>query len=40
MVDPEGEQLRANALAMKEIFGNVELSNKCLDEFTQSIENI
>ncbi|TYI25198.1 hypothetical protein ES332_A05G034600v1 [Gossypium tomentosum] len=40
MVDPEGEQLRANALAMKEIFGNVELSNKCLDEFTQLIENI
>ncbi|MFQ6638447.1 hypothetical protein Gotur_016998 [Gossypium turneri] len=32
MVDPEGEQLRANALAMKEIFGNVELSNKCLDD--------
>ncbi|XP_040968584.1 UDP-glycosyltransferase 91C1-like, partial [Gossypium hirsutum] len=40
MVDPEGEQLRANALAMKEIFGNEELSNKCLCEFTQAIENI
>ncbi|XVE97953.1 hypothetical protein REPUB_Repub03eG0063300 [Reevesia pubescens] len=38
MVDPEGEQLRANAYAMKEIFGNVELSNKYLDEFTRSIE--
>ncbi|MBA0564545.1 hypothetical protein Golob_009481 [Gossypium lobatum] len=23
MVDPEGKQLRANALAIKEIFGNV-----------------
>ena len=25
MVDPEGEHLRANAYAMKEIFGNIEL---------------
>ncbi|XWS70035.1 hypothetical protein CRYUN_Cryun03dG0014600 [Craigia yunnanensis] len=38
MVDPQGSQLRANAYAMKEIFGNVELSNKYLDEFTRSIE--
>ncbi|XVE65187.1 hypothetical protein DITRI_Ditri07aG0161000 [Diplodiscus trichospermus] len=38
MVDPEGEYLRANAYAMKEIFGNEELSTKYLDEFTRSIE--
>ncbi|XP_022756435.1 UDP-glycosyltransferase 91C1-like [Durio zibethinus] len=38
MVDPQGSQLRANAYAMKEIFGNVELSNKYLDEFTRSME--
>ncbi|XWS72206.1 hypothetical protein CRYUN_Cryun02cG0020400 [Craigia yunnanensis] len=38
MVDPEGEHLRANAYAMKEIFGNVELSNRYLDEFTRAIE--
>ncbi|XVF35063.1 hypothetical protein REPUB_Repub18cG0112600 [Reevesia pubescens] len=38
MVDPQGEQLRANAHAMKEVFANVELSNKYLDEFTRSIE--
>ncbi|XVF88801.1 hypothetical protein PTKIN_Ptkin19aG0080600 [Pterospermum kingtungense] len=38
MVDPEGEQIRANAYAMKEIFGNAELSNKYLEEFSRSIE--
>ncbi|KAK6248724.1 hypothetical protein QUC31_020289 [Theobroma cacao] len=38
MVDPEGEPLRANASAVKEIFSSVELSNKYLDEFTRSIE--
>ncbi|XVF88797.1 hypothetical protein PTKIN_Ptkin19aG0080200 [Pterospermum kingtungense] len=38
MVDPEGEQIRANACTMKEIFGNVELSKKYLEEFSQSIE--
>ncbi|XVF48965.1 hypothetical protein PTKIN_Ptkin03bG0230500 [Pterospermum kingtungense] len=38
VVDPEGSQLRENAHAMKEIFGNVELGNKYLDEFTRSIE--
>ncbi|OMO68132.1 UDP-glucuronosyl/UDP-glucosyltransferase [Corchorus capsularis] len=38
MVDPEGEQIRQNAKAMKEIFGNVELSNKYLEEFTKCIE--
>ncbi|KAK6248722.1 hypothetical protein QUC31_020287 [Theobroma cacao] len=38
MVDPEGEPLRANAYAVKEIFSSVELSNKYLNEFTRSIE--
>lgn len=38
MVDKEGEQLRANAWAMKEIFGNVNLNNKYLDEFTHLLE--
>ncbi|XVF88804.1 hypothetical protein PTKIN_Ptkin19aG0080900 [Pterospermum kingtungense] len=38
MVDPKGEQIRANAYAMKEIFGNAELSNKYLEEFSRSIE--
>ncbi|KAE8682584.1 putative UDP-Glycosyltransferase superfamily protein [Hibiscus syriacus] len=40
MVDQEGEQLRANAHAMKEIVGSVELSNKYLYEFTQLLENL
>ncbi|KAK8581823.1 hypothetical protein V6N13_144823 [Hibiscus sabdariffa] len=35
MVDPE---LRVNADAMKEIFGNIELSNKYLNEFTRALE--
>ncbi|XVF88798.1 hypothetical protein PTKIN_Ptkin19aG0080300 [Pterospermum kingtungense] len=38
MVDSEGEQLRINAYAMKGIFGNVDLSNKYLDEFSRFIE--
>ncbi|XVE70634.1 hypothetical protein DITRI_Ditri10aG0087100 [Diplodiscus trichospermus] len=38
MVDREGEYLRANAYAMKETFGNAELSTKYLDEFTRAIE--
>ncbi|WRX35282.1 hypothetical protein QQP08_027769 [Theobroma cacao] len=38
MVDPEGEPLRANASAVKEIFSSVELSNEYVDEFTRSIE--
>ncbi|CAL9027628.1 unnamed protein product [Prunus brigantina] len=38
MVDKEGESLRSNAWAMKEIFGNKELNNKCLDEFTRFLE--
>ncbi|XVF35848.1 hypothetical protein REPUB_Repub19eG0006500 [Reevesia pubescens] len=40
MVDHQGEQLKANAYTMKDIFGNVELRNKYLDEFTQSVEEI
>ncbi|GMI81310.1 UDP-glycosyltransferase 91C1 [Hibiscus trionum] len=40
MVDPEGEQFRANARAMKEIFGNIELNNKYLTEFTRTLEII
>ncbi|KAM1047168.1 hypothetical protein ACFX1X_026826 [Malus domestica] len=38
MVEKEGESIRSNAWAMKEIFGNVELNNKCLDEFTGVLE--
>ncbi|PPS04998.1 hypothetical protein GOBAR_AA15670 [Gossypium barbadense] len=38
MVEPEGEVLRANAQAMREIFGNEELSNNYLNEFTRFIE--
>ncbi|KAM1764139.1 hypothetical protein ACFX11_003417 [Malus domestica] len=38
MVEKEGELVRANAWAMKEIFGNVELNKKCLDEFTRVLE--
>lgn len=39
MVDPEGEPLRAKARDMKDIFGNVELQNKYLTEFTEFIVN-
>ncbi|KAB2604315.1 UDP-glycosyltransferase 91C1-like [Pyrus ussuriensis x Pyrus communis] len=38
MVEKESELLRANAWAMREIFGNVELNSKCLDEFTRVLE--
>ncbi|KAM1155722.1 hypothetical protein ACFX13_027166 [Malus domestica] len=38
MVEREGESIRSNAWAMKEIFGNVELNNACLDEFTRVLE--
>ncbi|KAM1047169.1 hypothetical protein ACFX2C_026565 [Malus domestica] len=38
MVEKEGESIRSNAWAMKEIFGNVELNNRCLDEFTRTLE--
>ncbi|KAI6681999.1 hypothetical protein NL676_035880 [Syzygium grande] len=38
MVDPEGEELRANAWAMREIFGNVELQVQYLEEFNQALE--
>ncbi|KAF3439633.1 hypothetical protein FNV43_RR17911 [Rhamnella rubrinervis] len=38
MVDEEGESVRANALAMREIFGSVELNNTCLGEFTRCLE--
>ncbi|KAK8483907.1 hypothetical protein V6N13_144824 [Hibiscus sabdariffa] len=40
MVDSEGEQLRTNAHAMKVIFGNMELSNKYLNEFSRALETI
>ncbi|KAK8513753.1 hypothetical protein V6N13_002473 [Hibiscus sabdariffa] len=40
MVDSEGEQLRTNARTMKDIFGNMELSNKYLNEFTRALEII
>ncbi|KAH7572107.1 hypothetical protein JRO89_XS04G0202100 [Xanthoceras sorbifolium] len=39
MVDPEGETLRANAWAMRDIFSNRDLHNKYLNEFTRFIEN-
>ncbi|KAI9191180.1 hypothetical protein LWI28_004743 [Acer negundo] len=39
MVSPEGDTLRANAWAMREVFGNVDLHNKYLNEFTDFIEN-
>ncbi|PON84446.1 UDP-glucuronosyl/UDP-glucosyltransferase [Trema orientale] len=35
MVDKEGEPLREKARAMREIFGNVELQNKYLNEFAE-----
>ncbi|KAK3436236.1 hypothetical protein EUGRSUZ_C00863 [Eucalyptus grandis] len=35
MVEPEGEQVRANAWAMREIFGNYELQNKYLEKLAQ-----
>lgn len=38
MVDEEGEPLRANAWAMKEIFGNFSLNNKYLVEFARFLE--
>ncbi|KAK3436235.1 hypothetical protein EUGRSUZ_C00861 [Eucalyptus grandis] len=38
MVEPEGEEVRANAWAMREIFGNVELQHKYLEEFAQVLE--
>ncbi|OMO67260.1 UDP-glucuronosyl/UDP-glucosyltransferase [Corchorus capsularis] len=38
MVEPEGEPLRANAWAMREIFGNEEMNNKSLEEFTRFIQ--
>lgn len=39
VVDQEGEPLRANARAMRDIFGGTHLSYKHLDEFTRFIEN-
>ncbi|XP_015883971.2 UDP-glycosyltransferase 91C1-like [Ziziphus jujuba] len=38
MVDQEGESVRANAWAIRDIFGNVELNNRCLDEFIKCLE--
>ncbi|GLT98711.1 hypothetical protein SLE2022_162020 [Rubroshorea leprosula] len=39
MVEAEGEAIRANASAMREICGNVELGRKYLTEFTRFLEN-
>ncbi|KAK0572608.1 hypothetical protein LWI29_034184 [Acer saccharum] len=39
MMSPEGETLRANAWAMREVFCNIDLHNKYLNEFTQFIES-
>ncbi|XVF48962.1 hypothetical protein PTKIN_Ptkin03bG0230200 [Pterospermum kingtungense] len=38
MVEPEGEVVRANAWAMREVFGNEELSNSYLEGFNRFIE--
>ncbi|KAM2420098.1 hypothetical protein EV1_026299 [Malus domestica] len=38
MVEKEGESIRSNAWAMKEIFGNVELNKQCFDEFSRVLE--
>ncbi|TXG61604.1 hypothetical protein EZV62_012967 [Acer yangbiense] len=40
MVSPEGEPFRANAWDMREIFGNLDLHNKYLNEFTNFIESM
>ncbi|XVE54040.1 hypothetical protein DITRI_Ditri03aG0050600 [Diplodiscus trichospermus] len=37
-VEPEGEPLRANAWAMRDIFGNLELGKKYLDDFARFIK--
>ncbi|KAK8581825.1 hypothetical protein V6N13_144825 [Hibiscus sabdariffa] len=38
MVEPEGEAIRSNAWAMRDIFDNEELSKNYLDEFSRFIE--
>ncbi|KAL3747206.1 hypothetical protein ACJRO7_016046 [Eucalyptus globulus] len=38
MVEHEGELIRATARAMKEVFGNMELQNKYLEEFAEILE--
>ncbi|KAL3747205.1 hypothetical protein ACJRO7_016045 [Eucalyptus globulus] len=38
MVEPEGEPIRANAWAMKEVFGDMELQNKYMEEFAGILE--
>ncbi|KAF8036209.1 hypothetical protein BT93_C2038 [Corymbia citriodora subsp. variegata] len=38
MVEPEGEPIRATARAMKEVFGDMELQNKYLEEFAVILE--
>lgn len=38
MVEPDGEVVRANAWAMREVFGSEELSNNYLEEFNRFIE--
>lgn len=39
MVDKEGEPVRLKAREMKDVFGNVELQKKYLNEFTQFLES-
>ncbi|GLU10076.1 hypothetical protein SLE2022_269020 [Rubroshorea leprosula] len=39
MVEKEGEPIRANAWAMKEICGNIELGKKHLSQFSRYLEN-
>ncbi|XP_039165223.1 UDP-glycosyltransferase 91C1 [Eucalyptus grandis] len=38
MLEPEGEQVRANAWATREIFGNVELQLEYLGEFARALQ--
>ncbi|XP_048133760.1 UDP-glycosyltransferase 91C1-like [Rhodamnia argentea] len=38
MAEPEGEPIRANAWAMKEVFGDMELQNKYMEEFVGILE--
>lgn len=38
MVDEEGKSVRAKAWAMRDMFGNGELNNRCLDEFVRFLE--
>ena len=40
LVDEEGESVRSSAWAIREIFGNAELNNRCLDKLTECLETL